>query len=336
MLTRRKLLGLALIGAGASVSRGSILSFPSIPKDDTISLETAKDWAKTFTHLRNDIADEYRVGLTSMKDVQDWMKEIVPFFEYENVDEDTEIGMPGGLVYPKVSFESYQDGLKANHLLGTTSLFSYDITLTARYANPVSPWYGREDSIFTLMHELAHAQGIFYGQDLDAEASAQLVSLEVCAAMINGGQKKLVASIVEELQSMTVNTVRYLMERDGVTEQWLDFRNDLFTDPFDRAVRDKSDRFWLNDLKRRSEIFYSYNYVPMNEVYKALKTNNEIVGVKLPINWLAATYMDAVYYPAYGNATPVAEPTPLPEEPLVIDDLAYFWKHKEEYVRELH
>ena len=90
-----------------------------------------------FKGLLDSIPEEKRVGVKTQEDLILWTTEIVPYFEYEAIVEDKEVGEHNGLVYLVPRFEDYQDGLLSHHVLGRAQIFADDISLNARIANPV-------------------------------------------------------------------------------------------------------------------------------------------------------------------------------------------------------
>ena len=309
---------------------------------DGLTFETACDQAKRFHGLVLNIPDEFQARIHTLTDVRNWVEEIVVYFEYEGIDRDADVGDMGSLVYPSVVFENYRDGLYTNHVLGTTKMLSGDVALSARFANPISPWYYDDASVLTLIHELAHAQGVMFpGVNFDEESSAQMIALEVAAAMVNKGNKLVLYSFLGELTALFSSAARWLAMQEGRDEDWYDFRANVFTDPFAAAALDKSDRFWASDPKHLAYILETYNFLPAQAIWEAIHGTKEIEGVRLPINWVldsarAARDAGMVIYTG-PPTTPTASPVPIPDGlPLVVDDLAYLFDHVEAMVGELN
>lgn len=334
------------LGAGAALA-GAIgireLASPQEvdPFSGELTFDRALALADHFDHLNDQIPDSLRGGITNLTQMNNWIKEIVPFFGYENItDPEADTGELGGSVYPEYTFEYYEDPQGHNHILGTTNIFNHDIALNARMSNPESPWFGREDSVMTLIHELGHAQGITTdGERIDTEASTQLVTLEVASAMVNRGNTKLLAGLTDELRWMSLSAASYIALTEGKREGFLQARDRLFPSALDQADMDKRDRYWEQDPEKLKQILYSYNFVPIQEVLNGMQRGNVIDGVKLPINWLADLANTPNYMPAYygptATPTPGPEPTPWPTQGLHIDDLAYFMHHGKEMVKAL-
>lgn len=353
-VTRRDFLvkGAATLASGVALASGfdsTRRRFEAVNAPETepteLTYEQAMADALRFSALLKQVPDALRVGVRTQEDLDNWMAEIVPYFEYEGINADGEVGEFQGLVYPQLDFEDYQDGLLSHHVLGRAMIFQDDISLNARISNPVSAWYGREDSIGTLVHELAHANGVKFPAPysaIDHEASAQLVTLEVLSAMVNHGNTLAVPALLDELSYMNMAAARYIALRDGDEGRFLADREQLFTDPFQQAAAVKADRQWADykDEDKYPYILEAYNYNPMNMVYRGMRKNDEIYGVKLPINWLT----DMVNSEADSSGSYYPEAAPEPYEPgmyanhpsprpLIIDDLHYFYDHAEALVK---
>ena len=332
-------LGIAALAGIGKFAYSEALSTPESEIPPSLTYDTAIGMAKRFGDLYSAIPREDKLGIASTEDMTEWIREIVPFFEYEGItDTEQEIGETGGLVYPTPEIADYQDGLYHNHVLGLSEVFGEGITLNGRITNPKSSWYARTDSIATLIHELAHAQGIkFSNSNIDEESSAQLVTLEILAAMSNKGNRKTIPPLLDELSGMSLAAANYIALDENRESEFKKDRNAIFTDPLMQANFAKAERYWEEDPDHLKKILFSYNFVPINELIKGLNNQNRIDGVYMPSNWLA----NMINSPSYGYtagyyaervsiASPVATSTPFPSEPLKIDDLAYFFANAEE------
>lgn len=292
-----------------------------------------------FRRLLDKIPEEKKVGIKNGRDLANWTREIVPYFEYEGIVEDKKPGEYMGLVYPEITFEDYQDGLLHNHLLGRTQIITNEIDLNNRITNPISPWYGREDSIGTLVHELLHAQGIKFPMphsSFDAESSAQLATLEVLAAMVNNGNTLVLPALLDELSHMSMQAAKFTAIKDGRLEEFYKDQEEIFKgDPFALANVRKAARMWdeYDGSRDYSYILDAYNYKPMDAVYRCMRYHDEIYGVKLPINWVWDMVNSPSSYSVPGGFGVPTPPEPIPQryglpeapKPLVIDDLHYFY-----------
>lgn len=272
--------------------------------------------------------------LHSHKAVVRWEREIVPYFATEGIAD------ADALVYPDVKFVNYEKPVEIFHLLGTSSLLGGDITLNARYTQRVSTLYANPNGLITLIHELCHAQGImmpyrgweqFGIQPYDVETSAQLCALETAAAMVTSGNRAVLASLLYELEDMSLGAAQYLAMRDDQ----LDVYHEAiagFLDPWQQARLDRSERYWQQDPKQLQEILQSYYYQPVALILAARAQQQTIAGVQLPINWLADfanhPYAESQYGP--GGGGPRAPMSLFPVQPLVIDDLCAVLDHAAE------
>lgn len=272
-----------------------------------------------------DESDRDVEGVHGPKSMNNWIQETVPFFVYE--------GMSYYMVYPDIAKFTYYDVAQRHvHLLGTANCFADDLDLNARFTNPVSPMYNDPSSISTLVHELAHVQGIcFSTQRLNHESSAQLATMEVLAAMANRGNADALYVLLDELRYMFVTGARIAAEEEGRGDEYRDLVEGVYgDDPLMIARIDKSLRYWQDtDLERFYEIVRLYNYEPAREILSHWQRGQPIRGISLPIN-IYCSYGYASY--PYGNA-PTAFEIEQCYQPLKIDDLSYIL-HNLEYLGE--
>lgn len=360
-ISRRRVLGLGgvILLAGIGIKskvfeRGSSLT-ETIP--NVLTMESALAMCDKFTKLYDEVPENLRIGITSQQELQEWVEEIVPYFAYDQIDDpNSKPGEMGGLQYPiSVTFQEFDDpsGYDQNHSLGSTNSIDHSITLNARLINPVSSWYGASVSISKLAHELVHAQGVNNfnkgNNRLDEEVSAQIISLEVMATMVEtgtrmkGGNKRVVASILGELSTMSIDAAYYLALQEKRMDEYTRKRNKIFS-PFIQARLDKSQRYRdQDDTQKGMKIIELYSYIPLLEIIKAFGSGDRIDGIELPVNW-QADYNNAHRGEVYGGSysrsekafdISLPEPTPLPTRPLIIDDLHYFFYNAENIVKDL-
>ena len=304
-------------------------AFPSVSSfgfAETVAL------VERFDAAYDAIPEGRKVGISTQAEVNQWVNEVVPFFEYEGMSDADD------LVYPPIEFTYYDNGLYHNHVLGTTSCLSQDVTLNGRMANPASSWYGRLDSISTLIHELAHAQGICWGSvNFDQEMSAQLVTLEILASLTNKGSEVAFVVLVGELRDISLSAAKYAAAAEGRDADYAALLDEVLS-PFERAAYAKSDRYWQDDPERLTEILYRYNFMPLQAVLAAIQADQSIEGVELPINYFCDYAIRADEYGGYAGYQGESYETEEEEEegssepicellPLAVDDLAYVYEH---------
>jgi hypothetical protein len=299
------------------------LAFPAAPKwpePPQFGYDEAAAWAVEFDAAYDALPDDIKVGIKTRAELDDWAKEMLPFYDYEGIDP------TGMIVFPSsLHFEAYSDGLHHNHVLGQTNCFSGEVTLNDRFANPVSSWYGRIDDIATLAHEFAHLQGICTPDRLDEETSAQLVALEILAAMTDKGNERAFAALVNELSDMALTAAQAAATAENRQDDFQALLLKVEPSPWDQARFQKSIRYWASDPDTLQRILTSYNFVPMQELYRALKTDDAIQGVQLPRNVMRCYVDVASEYSSQSKE-------PCVKDPLVVDDLAYVIGHLDELV----
>jgi hypothetical protein len=271
-----------------------------------------------FDQAYDQIDGDELAGPSTDEEISQWVSEVIPMFSYEGVS------MESLVYYPKsVEFEFYRTGYEHNHILGRANCLSLDITLNARYANPASSLNGDLGSLSTLVHELAHAQGICMNTSYyDSEVSAQLVTVELLSSLANKGNRLAFAAVVAEMRDMMYAAAWYEAMESGDDAQFQKLTEAIYDTPFEQAQRDKTIRRWTGDEEKLQEILLSYNYLPMVAVLDGMGTGF-IDGVQLPIN------MHCSWVDFYAYIDPEAS-TECIEEPLFIDDLIYVMEHVDE------
>ena len=162
--------------------------------------------------------------------------------------------------------------------------------------------------------------------------------------MANHGNELVVPALLDELYYMNMQAARFIAVRDGYEDRFKKDRERILIDPFEMARAEKADRQWDNykDPDQYPYILEAYNYKPMDKVYRGMRKNDTIYGVKLPINWL----VDLSNTPSGGKSCypdDTSDDTPddppyepgmyanrLSPLPLIIDDLHYFYDHAQE------
>lgn len=311
----------------------SLNTFIGVVGSDIVPSYSYDDFAQMtqmFDNYYDELPQDAFPIITNQKDVDQWVQEIIPYFSYEGVtDLSKDEGEYGGFRAPtSVSFQYYSNALENQHVLGTTNCFTDDVTLNARFINPKSPFYSRQDILSTLVHELTHAQGVCFDEtSLGSEVSAQIITVEILSAMVNRGTKEALGPLIEELRYMSLTSAKYLAMRDGREN---DFQHllSVVADPYERATYAKSDRFWAKDRVQEYDILWNYNYVPMTMLMSGISQDcyyREMVPPDFEYAYLQmpAPCVANVELPSNQHAW---------ERPLVIDDFQYVYNHLAELV----
>jgi hypothetical protein len=249
------------------------------------------------------------------RDLRRWVGEILPWFQTE--------GVVARVVVPKavVTDTFTRDGFANNHLLAAGSCWFDSVVVNSRVFNPTSSWYRRPDFLATLVHELAHVQGICIGTDAtQVEASAQMAALEVMAAMANDGNKPMARALVFELRQIALDALEYEAWGNPIREQSAQaLERRVLHSPLADAHNAAVKRNWTVSHKRSQDLrdlLDRYGEEPLQRVVAALRTAR-VWNIQLPIN-----------DPARGGSTSG------PLKRLRIDDLRYFLAHAEAIVAE--
>lgn len=166
---------------------------------------------------------------------------------------------------------------EANHVLGYTYCVDGDITINARYANPVSPWYGDPGMVFTLAHELAHIQqgmGCALYSSARVETGAQLAAFEVMAAMANSGSKVALVAMLAELRDLALGTLRYDALLHPDKRAALASLYQRIMSPVELAERTQRDRYWSQHKAEQRDMLKKYVVAPYRLLAEGLKTGS--------------------------------------------------------------
>lgn len=247
-------------------------------------------------------------GISSQRDLDNWAREIRPYFAYE--------GIVGSTIAPKdIEYIDYPDARRNFHVLGQAACSEQGqsgiIKMNGRGNNPESSWYAREDSIWTLTHELAHMQGGPLCEPFNpkTESNTQIVTAEILAAMSNHGNQDALRVLLIGLRDMGMSSLQYEM-RDR-PDDYEDFRDEIYGgDPIREARYEKSKRHWEKDPFTLNDILLKYSKVPFEAIMDGIQDQ---------------TVESVVFEKTYGYAPPTKV-----EEPLRMDDLHYVMTNLEE------
>jgi hypothetical protein len=231
-----------------------------------------------------------------------WTREILPWFAEERIV---------GRVRPPAHVR-YVDfgGPVATMLLGTTTCSAGIVSISGRYANPVSRLYRSVDLVFTLIHELAHVQQNTLCRRAPTalvETSAQIMALEVAAAMALDGNSAVALALLHEVRDIAVGMLAFDAERHlpGAEARLEGVCAAVYTRA-ERARAAQRTRYWQRMPVSRTESLLEY-----------------AVG---PYRKLAAAFRGDVV--ATGLATPITHARPWASKPtqgtVLVDDLAAF------------
>lgn len=168
---------------------------------------------------------EKDVGLTlanSQARIEHWEFSILPWFAREGIS--NVVNAPQEIVWywagvgPAAEVTDYTFGIDAftdcrpNGLYeGPLGPFAMTgpVWINSHYINPTDENYQDIGYIFTLIHELAHDQGICNGPSDYVESSTQLAALEVASAMGNAGNVLAASSVLHEWRDIVLGAMIY-------------------------------------------------------------------------------------------------------------------------------
>jgi hypothetical protein len=208
-----------------------------------------------------------------------WTREILPWFSAQGI---VRAERPLALVrYTTFS------GPQGNLVLGEADCAGARVFMTNRYVNPVSSRYGSVDMLFTLTHELAHVQqnalctrapgGI-------VESSAQLMALEVLAAMALDGNRWAGLAVLRELRSIALGTLELRAERGlpGADDTLATVSGTILTNAEQARVAEHL-RSWERTPLLHAECLLDYAARPYRKLAAALDDDLVVTGLASPI-----------------------------------------------------
>jgi hypothetical protein len=284
-ITRRDFLKLVGVGAAALILPGSNSNIDSLLKidfdnDGNLSFEEACGLAvrfdRVFQKLHKPKLDVTPLGLRK------YAKEIAPQFEYE--------GMGPGIEVPdQLYFAHYSGGIKANHVLGSSNCMD-KIEMNGRIASDISAWYGRDEFLFTLTHELAHmAQGLdicLIGPREFVETSADIAAMEVVSGLALSGNEDFFYSAVCELRSMARGASMAIALKNNDKKAFLSVVDRFGKDALSKAKFHKAMRFWDTEIAAYRTVLESYSLGPLKTIVEAIKNNSDVVDIAMkPVNF---------------------------------------------------
>lgn len=277
-----------------------------------LSFEEARDLALYFDGLYDEMG-ESPYPPPSAELMHNLALEALPFFEYEGLNVLATFPMLADL-YP------YQDAESHSHTAGQSDCAGY--VLNYRYANPFSSWHNEGTWVATAIHEMVHVQQGSLCAEVDnyyIEQTAEIVSLEVMAAMVNYGNRDMTYALVRKLRGMAASAAYGIALNAGELEKYEALRAQMLDDPYQDAGYNKSRRWWVDDPERLNFILQAYSVVPLERIVQAILYNDSAVeGLIIP--------------PGQVFALKHSKSTYIPGPPFILDDLAYFLEHAEELV----
>lgn len=234
-----------------------------------------------------------------------WTDEILPWFLEEGIVK---------VVRPPARVDYVKFGARwANHVLGSADCARGFVSINHRYANPVSSWYRSVDLVLTLTHELAHVQQknvCERAPDDNVEASAQLMSFEVDAALALSGNTWAAVALLRELRRIAVGMVRYdaLRELPGAQTRLDALRARIYSTAEGAEVAQR-DRYWAAYGHDELANLWRYVVLPYRKLAAALGGDLVVTGLATPIN----PFRQWERTPTNGT--------------LLVDDLGYFLDH---------
>lgn len=265
-----------LIGACAvGWEQGKKIELPLMVRDLTIAVIAEKKAGEKIPfELDYSLSQYYDVFGTTTNSM--WLNEqvrlIVPFFEYENIKE-----LPN---YPQVIVFEPMPGFRSFHILGTagTPRNPGDIGVVR-----INERFMLEDfrlderqMLATLVHELLHFQGgDFLGgepnwlESPQFEANTQAATLEVLAAMCNYKSEVACRAFWDDIYAYARGSFRMRLRRWGLEQWYYPIADLLWWDSTERQAADKSLRYWMNNEDRKDylySIIYSYQQRPWEYV----------------------------------------------------------------------
>ena len=289
----------------------------------TLSFDEAAELTLYFDGLYDKLGESPYPAPTE-RHLAELAYEILPIFQYE------------GFALPQfpadLGLYPYQDGGNHIHIAGQSDCAGF--VLNYRFGNPYSSWYNEGHWVAVAIHEMVHVQQGPLCSTVDSlyiEMSAEVITLETLAALVNYGNRDMTYALVRELRGMAASAAYGLALNDGDLDKYIALRNRILKAPtgmpdsYKNAGFDKSRRHWETDPERLSFILEAYSIYPLEQIVQSiLYIDGQMTGLIMPPGFV-------IEYP---NSPDVYVPGP----PLILDDLMYFLEHADEivdqYIRE--
>lgn len=238
---------------------------------------------------------------TNSRQLARWTLEIVPYFARE--------GIVPRAVYPKVAaYIPTSDERFHFQVAGQAVPCIGAYRINYRFVNPASPWSERSE-LGTIVHEIGHLQGIACMDPVDKmEASNQVATLEVLAAMANEGNHYATQALLADLRGMAMGHLR--TELYHARLPWLYrlyARNVIYTTDEEHIAGDRGTRYWAD----KQDILYA-----LIQAYSAQ-----------PYRWA----LDGAKREHFATRPLLLGPR-CERWAIQVDDLAYFMKHFDRHV----
>jgi len=257
-------------------------SSPTVYEKYGQGVEGAKRFVEDATEVLDAVPEQYRVMKATNENLVEWELEILPYYDYE--------GLVNVVKVPDiVEHQPELAGMQHFHILGWAACSAFldkyhqphTVHFNNRMFNPVSAWNGDSERYLpTVIHELIHIQGVCDHGWVDENAD-QDVTMEVGAALVNGGNRAAFYPMIAEYRDIAMAYVFYealLAQASGDEDALPDFfewRRSIITDPFERQRLEKSWRHW--NLTPALQVTYrgilhDYNWTVWQNLQTAMKT----------------------------------------------------------------
>lgn len=234
--------------------------------------------------------------------------EIVPFFQYEDITPATHLPPVRMLWYPAD---------RNFHTAGSYLTLLDTVTINLRFFNPFAPrWYHSVGVLSVLVHELGHSQGVLPKAGIQdpaeavalMEATNQLATLEVLAAMTRDGNVYALPAFIREMQGFAADYGWSIALEAGREKTYTAYVERVANTAYGIASYHRAVAHWADDLDQLKHILKAYGRMPYTLLVEALRDPDYLTR-ELP------------YLPNESHR-------------LKMDDTAYVLEHLDELVRD--
>lgn len=278
--------------------------------DDELNFNEVRQLALYFkdAFAALNLAD-WRVPLTE-ESLLAWAQEVSLQMEAEDI-----VDKPP--VPKELSFFEPEDGSQANHQLGVSDCDTY-VRLSSRFKNQLTNWYDSPDWLGTVIHELIHlgqqSKLCRDASDDDLEATANIATLEVLAAMANRGNPYAFRAFVWEFTGICLGAAYALAYKERRVDEFEELWKEVHPGILAEARMEKLEREYAGRVTDRLAILNRYYLYPLEIIMRTHLTNNDVIdNPVLP---------PTMVYRSGSNTMPSYEP-----RKLSLDDWAYTTGH---------
>lgn len=248
---------------------------------EEVDMDELMDMGRRLDRLTDRIAQSGWRPEVSEQSLEGWVREMVPMYMAEGAAEK--------VIYPEtVEFVDFDEADLHTRVLARHYCVERRIVVNGRMRNEWSSWFESQRYTATIAHELAHLQQKENScKLLDVrliETTAEIVAMEVLAALANDGNREAGFALIHEMAVMVLGAGLYQSIVEGRREEYDEFRESLGGE-LERAVYERYVRTREDDFLEFMLMLEGYRLGPYLAITEAIREDEErIYGLALDLN----------------------------------------------------